>query len=133
LLGICRGLQVINTALGGTLYTDIPTQYDSLLSHNTPENLGREYFAHEVTIVKETGLAGIVGASVLPVNSFHHQAVKRVAPGLQVTATATDGLVEGLELPNQRFFMGVQWHSECLPDEIAQRALFTAFIRSAFE
>jgi putative glutamine amidotransferase len=131
LLGICRGTQVVNVALGGTLYTDLPTQFDSRLPHNTPENLGREYIAHEVTIVKETVLAGIISGYKLSVNSFHHQAVKQVAPRLQVNATAADGLVEGLELPGRRFFLGVQWHPECLPRESVQQALFTAFIRSA--
>jgi Predicted glutamine amidotransferases len=131
LLGICRGLQVINAALGGTLYTDLPTQYASTLVHSTADELGRDYAAHEVTISQGTRLAGILGESQLRVNSFHHQAVKRIAEGLKVAAHASDGLVEGLENPELHFFLGVQWHPECLPNEAAQRALFSAFTQAA--
>lgn len=131
LLGICRGIQMINVALGGTLYTDIPTQYNSQLVHDTPKEKGRDYPAHEVTIINGTALAGILKKSALMVNSFHHQAVKQPAPALLVSAKASDGLIEGLELPGQRFFVGVQWHPECLPAESEQRALFNALIRAA--
>jgi putative glutamine amidotransferase len=131
LLGICRGCQVINVALGGTLYTDIPTQVNSPLVHNSARELGRDYLAHEVTIIIGTDLAAILGEFTLMVNSFHHQSVKQVGAGLRVSARASDGLVEGLELPGQRFFLGVQWHPECLPLLKEQQALFEAFIQSA--
>jgi putative glutamine amidotransferase len=131
LLGICRGCQVINVALGGTLYTDIPTQVNSPLVHNSASELGRDYLAHEVTIINGTDLAAVLGESTLMVNSFHHQSVKQVGAGLRVSARASDGLVEGLELPGQSFFLGVQWHPECLPLLKEQQALFEAFIQSA--
>ena len=131
LLGICRGVQVMNVALVGTLYTDIPTQYPSTLLHDTPEDKERNYLAHEVTIAEGTVLSGIVRQEKLKVNSFHHQAVKQAADCLHVSARAADGLVEGLELPGLRFFVGVQWHPECLGRYAEQRALFEAFIRAA--
>ncbi|MHC1740306.1 MAG: gamma-glutamyl-gamma-aminobutyrate hydrolase family protein [Anaerolineaceae bacterium] len=130
LLAICRGVQIVNVAIGGTLYTDIPSQYESSLDHDTPRERGRDFFAHEVTIIEGTVLARILNLPHLMVNSFHHQAVQKVAAGLKVSATADDGLVEGLELPNHPFFVGVQWHPECLPEQPEQRALFETFIRS---
>ena len=131
LMGICRGIQVINTALGGNLYTDIPSQYDSRIAHYTPIDKKRDYLAHEVTIVAGTRLNEITGQAALQVNSFHHQAVQRVSDRLQVSASASDGLIEGVEIPEQRFFLGVQWHPECLPQSKEQQALFSAFIRAA--
>jgi len=131
LLGICRGMQVIDVALGGTLYTDLPTQYDSTIEHNTPDEKGRDYCSHEVTIKPGTVLAEILKSTRLAVNSFHHQGIKQVPPGLRVNATAGDGLVEGVEMVGKRFFIGVQWHPECLPQQAEAKALFTAFIRAA--
>jgi putative glutamine amidotransferase len=133
LLGICRGFQVINVALGGTLYTDIPEQFATKIQHNTSEEYGRDALAHEVTIIEGTVLAGILKQPGLLVNSFHHQAVKQIAPELKVSSIATDGLVEGLEMVDKRFFIGVQWHPECLPLQAEQRALFEAFVQTAGE
>ena len=133
LLGICRGFQVINVALGGTLYTDIPEQFATKIQHNTPEECGRDALAHEVTIIEGTVLAGTLKQPHVPVNSFHHQAVTQVAPGLKVSAKAADGLVEGLEMVGKRFFIGVQWHPECMPLRTEQRALFEAFVQIAGE
>jgi putative glutamine amidotransferase len=88
--------------------------------------------AHEVTIEAGTRLFEIIGKSKVRVNSFHHQAAKVIAPGLKVTAHAAgDGLVEGLELPDQRFFLGVQWHPECLHNYPEHQALFKAFVEAA--
>ena len=130
LLGICRGTQIINVAMGGTLYTDIPSQYHTELTHNTPLDQGRDFLAHEVTIMAESRLNAILGSDKLMVNSFHHQAIKNVAVKLTVSATAADGLVEGLELAEQRFFVGVQWHPECIWQKPEQQKLFKAFIRA---
>ena len=131
LLGICRGMQVINVALGGTLYTDIPEQFVTTVSHNSSNERGRDHIAHRVTIVEGSILSGILQVPDLGVNSFHHQGVDRVASGLQVSAIAEDGLVEGLEMAGKRFFVGVQWHPECLTRQKEQRALFEALIRAA--
>ena len=131
LFGICRGMQVINAVMGGTLYTDIPEQYDSKTAHNLPEENGRDYPAHEVRIIEGTRLAAIMEKKLLHVNSFHHQGVLKVAEGLVVNATASDDLIEGLEYPVQRFLIGVQWHPECLQKSSEQRALFETFIHAA--
>jgi putative glutamine amidotransferase len=130
-LGVCRGMQVMNVALHGTLYTHLPTQISSKLDHNTPYDQGRNFIAHEVTIEAGTHLADILGKSKLPVNSFHHQAVKTTAPTLKISAHATDGLVEGVELPDLKFFIGVQWHPECIQEYKEQQLLFQAFIQAA--
>jgi putative glutamine amidotransferase len=130
LLGICRGLQVMNVALHGTLTLDVPTQFPTTIQHDRPYGQARDFIAHEVTIEANTRLAEIIGKDQIPVNSFHHQAVREMAPGLKVNARSTDGLVEGLEMPGSRFFMGVQWHPECLQKHSEQRALFQAFIQA---
>jgi len=132
IFGICRGLQVMNVALHGTLYTHLPSQLNSKLDHNTPYDQGRDMIAHEVTIEAGTRLFEIIGKSKVRVNSFHHQATRLIAPGLKVTAHAIgDGLVEGLEFPDHRFFLGVQWHPECLRDYSEHQALFKAFVEAA--
>jgi putative glutamine amidotransferase len=132
LLGICRGLQVINAALGGSLYTDIPEQFPTELRHDTKEiSRSRSYEAHEVRIIPETKLFSILKETPLRVNSFHHQAVLEPAKGLKISAYASDGLIEGLELPGHCFLAGVQWHPECLQRKSEQRALFNAFVQAA--
>ena len=131
LLGICRGVQVMNVMLHGTLYVNIPTQFNSKLDHNTPYDQGRDLIAHEVTIEAGSRLAAIIGKDSIPVNSFHHQAARDIAPGLKISARATDGVVEGLELPDHRFFIGVQWHPECIQARPEQQALFKAFTKAA--
>ncbi len=127
-LGICRGMQVINVALGGTLYTDIPNQFPSNLDHNTPVKLGRNYLSHEVTIDTKSRLYDVFRQKNLLTNSFHHQAVKLVGNGLIVSARASDDLIEAVEEPNQKFFIGVQWHPECLQTIDEHKKIFSAFI-----
>lgn len=130
LLGICRGMQVINAALGGTLYTDIPAQYPTEINHDTTDLFdSRDFLAHEVRIVEDTRLSSIIARPTVRVNSFHHQAVLALAKKLKANAYAEDGLIEGVELPEHRFLIGVQWHPECLPDLPEQRKLFKAFIQ----
>ena len=131
LLGICRGMQVMNVALGGTLYTDIPTQFPSTLKHNTPDSKGRDYIAHEVTIETGSRLLAIIEKQKIETNSFHHQAVQKIAANFTVTAHTSDGLVEAFEIPEKRFFIGVQWHPECIQKHIEQQKLIKAFIQAA--
>jgi putative glutamine amidotransferase len=127
--GICRGLQLINVALGGTLYSDIPDQYPTQTQHSTPDEKGRDFVAHEVEVDQNTTLGRIMGAGRFKVNSFHHQAIQKIAPDLVVTAHATDGLIEGVELPGEEFqLLAVQWHPENLIDHEPQLKLFTAFV-----
>lgn len=124
-LGICRGFQLLNVALGGSLYTDIPTQRPSKINHSTLES-----DAHEVTVETHSRLFQILGSEHVRVNSRHHQAVRNLADGLQVTASASDGLIEAFELPGGRFFQAVQWHPENLPHRPEHRRIFESFIKS---
>jgi putative glutamine amidotransferase len=131
LLGICRGVQLLNIALGGDIYQDIEAQTGSSVCHNQ-HTLGDEAW-HEVEISEGSRLAGYLGQRRLAVNSFHHQACRRPGEGLTVAATAVgDGLVEALEDPDHAFFLGVQWHPEIGPDA-ASRSLFLGFVQSARE
>jgi putative glutamine amidotransferase len=128
LLAICRGPQVVNVALGGTLIQDIPSETPGALSHNSQDE--RSARVHDVTIDKGSRIADAIGDSTISVNSFHHQAVKDVAPGLKVTARAPDGIIEGIEPENDDWWMmGVQWHPEEMNDspDPWDRGLFRAF------
>ncbi|MGN0395133.1 MAG: gamma-glutamyl-gamma-aminobutyrate hydrolase family protein [Coprococcus sp.] len=109
-LGICRGIQFMNAYLGGTLYQDINTEYDSRIEHHMTPPYDRE--VHKVTVMEDTLLADILGAGVMPVNSYHHQAIKKIAPGVSQMAVSEDGLVEAISVDGQRFAIGVQWHPE---------------------
>ena len=132
-LGICRGIQVINVALGGTLYTDIADQHTGALRHDYYPNIPRDYPAHTVQVNAASRLAGILGCTHVEVNSLHHQAVQRVAPGLTPTAYAPDGILEAVELPEHPFGLGVQWHPEWLQAHAPMQALFRAFVQAAVQ
>jgi putative glutamine amidotransferase len=109
-LAICRGMQVLNVAAGGTLMQDIPSALPSAAPHavNDPKNA----IAHPVKIAPGSRVAELLGLTQVDVNSRHHQAVNRPAPGLVVTATAPDGIVEAVEKPDARFCVAVEWHPE---------------------
>ena len=132
-LGICRGMQVINVALGGTLYTDISDQLPNALHHPHQDGTPYAYLAHSIQIQKNSRLAAILKADDLMVNSLHHQGVKDVAPGLTTVAQSPDTLVEAVEMPGHPFGVAVQWHPEWLPDSAQMQALFTAFVQAAAE
>lgn len=129
-LGVCRGVQVMNAAFGGTLYQDLPREWPGDLQH--AQNAPRDHVAHQVQVVPGTLLATILGSETVYVNTFHHQAVNRLAARCIVNARSGDGLIEGLEHPDYRFVLGVQWHPENLfrKEESALR-LFAAFVESA--
>jgi putative glutamine amidotransferase len=131
LFGICRGLQVINVALGGTLYTDITDQLPGALKHPCYPEYPRDYLAHSVMIKVSTHLTAITEKNQMKVNSMHHQGIKDLGVGLTLSAMSPDGLVEGIELMFHPFFLGVQWHPECLPNSPADQALFSALVRAA--
>lgn len=134
LFGICRGHQVINVALGGTLVQDIPSQTGTPLTHDQEDGLPRNNRLHDVTIDSASRLASILGTTQLSVNSLHHQSVQKPAPGALVTAHAPDGIVEALEIPDKRFALSVQWHPEDLYEgDAMQQALFTSFVEAARE
>lgn len=129
-LAICRGIQVVNVALGGTLVQDIPTECASKINHDQPE--ARAMRVHDVFIEPGSKLANAVGGTKVEVNSSHHQALARVADGLRVTAKAMDGVIEGAEWQGDYWWMlGVQWHPEELLSDASDwdRGLFRAFAR----
>jgi putative glutamine amidotransferase len=131
-LGICRGHQVLNVALGGTLVQDIPSQVETTLKHDQPDGLPRANRLHTVEIAEDSHLASILSETRLSVNSLHHQSVAEVAPGVKVTATAPDGVVEALEIPGKPFVLSVQWHPEDLyAEDPAMARLFEAFVSAA--
>jgi putative glutamine amidotransferase len=133
LLGICRGIQLLNVAAGGTLWQDIPSQCPQALRH-MDDGHGRERrrLLHSVEVAPTSAAAGLLGGGALPVNSIHHQAVRRVAPGLRVAAMAPDGIVEAIEVPGHPFAMAVQWHPEDLwIQDRRQAALFAGFCDAA--
>jgi putative glutamine amidotransferase len=135
LLGVCRGLQAINVAAGGTLYQDIRSQRPEAIKHDyfsVSGNYPRDLLSHEVQVHKESRLAAILGQETVAVNSMHHQGIRRLAPGLVPTAYAPDGLIEGVEGTNGRFLVGVQWHPEELTEkDPVHRRLFAAFLEAA--
>jgi len=109
-LGICRGIQFINAHLGGSLYQDLPTEYDSKVEHHMSPPY--DIAIHKVKVLDGTLLAKILGAGEIGVNSYHHQAVKSLADGLTKMAVSEDGLIEAVEVKNQTFAVGIQWHPE---------------------
>jgi putative glutamine amidotransferase len=116
-LAICRGIQVLNVALGGTLVQDIPSQIPAALPHAPKQ--GRGTRVHEVVVDRHSRLAGVLDADMLTVNSSHHQSIARLADGLRITARAPDGIVEGAEWDGDDWWaLGVQWH----PEELIQTA-----------
>jgi len=129
--GICRGLQVINVALGGSLYEDLLDQRPNTIRHQFVLGMPRDFLAHTVQIEPESRLASILQLSETKVNSLHHQGIHKVAPGLKITATAPDGVIEGIELPDYPFGLAVQWHPEWLQTNPAMQALFRAFVNAA--
>ncbi len=132
-MGICRGFQLLNVTLGGALYTDIADQFSAELPHAHEEGRAYDFPAHEVDITAETRLARFLGGTRFAVNSLHHQGVQRIGQGLIPSAHATDGLLEGVELPGNPFGLAVQWHPEWMPDSAPMQALFTAFIEAVLQ
>jgi putative glutamine amidotransferase len=132
LFGICRGQQVVNVALGGTLYQDLAADGGTTLPHRCRPEDGGAFLTHAIEILPRSRLHRVVGAGRLEVNSFHHQAVRDVAPGLQVTATSpADGVIEGLETPDG-LVLTVQCHpEELIADHAWARALFSDFVVTA--
>ncbi len=131
---ICRGMQLLNVAMGGTLIQDIPSQVPGALEHSVPEP--RAHVAHEVWVAKGTRLSELLADTMedgetCHVNSRHHQSVAKVAPGFEVTATSPDGVVEAMEMPGAVFCIGVQWHPENFWRTGEFRSLFEGFVAAA--
>jgi putative glutamine amidotransferase len=132
LFGICRGHQVMNVALGGTLLMDIPHEVGTAVTHSLGSlQPDRMKLLHTVEVENGSCLSKAVGSGTVSVNSIHHQAVRDLAPGLHATAHAPDGIIESIEAPGARYFLGVQWHPEELfENHPAMRALFQSFADS---
>lgn len=131
ILGICRGIQVLNVACGGTLWQDVQVEGVVKESHNQ-EPKPRDALVHDVELESDSLLVRTLGASHLRVNSLHHQAVREVGASLRAVAWSSDGLIEGLEMPSAKFVVGIQCHPEELSRNEAWAArLFTAFVEAA--
>ena len=133
-LAICRGVQVLNVAAGGTLVQDLPSQQPSGLQHSLVES--KNAIAHDVAVAPGTQLASVLGERLSPegriaVNSRHHQAVRDVAPGFVTSAVAPDGVIEAIERPDGPFCIGVQWHPENFWRTGEFAPLFRRFVESA--
>ena len=131
-LGLCRGIQVVNVALGGTLYQDLAADWPQAMKHDyfPTGGFARDYLSHDVTVTAGTRLAGILGDRAM-VNSMHHQGIRTLGRDLTASAHAPDGLIEGIETAGS-FCVGVQWHPETLTDaHPAMARLFDEFIAAA--
>jgi len=137
IFAICRGVQVLNVACGGTLVQDIPSQVTGALAHDLPVPPNQSYsLAHEIWLEKDSLLSNLMrerlsDTDACEVNSRHHQAVKDLAPGFLVSATAPDGVIEAIENPAKRFCLGVQWHPENFFRTGEFRPLFEGFLEAA--
>jgi putative glutamine amidotransferase len=133
ILAICRGIQLLNVAAGGSLYQDIPAQVDGALRHSYKlAESPWERSTHAVQLQADSRVQKIFGITLICTNSFHHQAVKEPGAGLIVTGRTEDGIVEALESPTHRFVVGVQWHPEGMfSSDPVERKLFAAFVASA--
>lgn len=129
ILGICRGLQLINVAFGGTLYQDLESGFPHALQHDQKSK--PEEATHTVTLTACTKLQQVMQENVILTNSFHHQAIKDLAPGIMVNAYAKDGIIEGIESKEDAFVLGVQWHPELMLSKHPKMLkLFRAFIEA---
>jgi putative glutamine amidotransferase len=137
LLAVCRGVQVMNVASGGTLFQDLSAQRTGGLKHDyfpAHGRYSRDMIAHDVQLEAGTRLSRIIGADAIRVNSMHHQGIKTLGEGLVANAYAPDGVIEGVETESDQFMVGVQWHPEDLTDgDPLMRKLFDAFIEASAE
>ncbi|MDO5399261.1 MAG: gamma-glutamyl-gamma-aminobutyrate hydrolase family protein [bacterium] len=130
ILGICRGIQLINAVLGGTLYQDLPSQINSPLEHHQKPPYDKPI--HDVTIIENTPLHHLLRKEVLAVNSYHHQSVKDLSDKLLPMAKADDGIIEAVYMPDKKFVWGVQWHPEFSHISNADsRKIFSEFVKQA--
>ena len=132
ILAVCRGAQLVNVALGGTLYQDIPTEVDTNTVHRQSEP--KNVFSHSVRTVENTPLSTLLGMETIPVNSFHHQAIKMLGNGLEVMALADDGIIEAVYRTGTQYLRAYQWHPEGLfENDIYSRLIFSDFIKACVE
>jgi putative glutamine amidotransferase len=130
ILAICRGMQVLNVARGGTLVQHLPDLGDGI-AHRQSAPASEP--SHGVALAADSRLAKIAGCDRIEVNSFHHQAIDRIGVGLEPVGWSDDGVIEGVEAPGDAFIVGVQWHAECLTERPEQARLFTSLVEAAEE
>ena len=131
-LGICRGLQLINVLMGGTLFQDLPSEFQGTccIEHHMKPPYSR--VCHQVELVQGGPLCKLLGRNSMGVNSYHHQGIKKLAPGLKATAVAEDGLVEGIYAPDREYIQAVQWHPEFMsPGDADAGKIFRSFIEGS--
>ena len=129
-LGVCRGMQLLNVATGGTLYQDLSGQHPSAITHCNREQ-PRNYLTHQVFLEPDSLIASVLGTREFPANSLHHQAVKTPGKDVRISGHAADGVAEALEIPGYRFMLAVQCHPEEIYSEVAACArLFQAFVQA---
>ena len=134
ILGICRGIQLLNVAAGGSLYQDIPAKVPNSLHHSHRHGDPFDRRAHAIEIETSSRLAAALGVPRLDVNSLHHQSLKDIGPGLQIVSRAPDGIVEAVEGKSDAFVVGVQFHPEWMLDSDSRMlGLFRAFVQAARE
>ena len=128
ILGVCRGIQLLNVVLGGTLYQDVPSQYSDKVAHSMEAPYNRA--AHGIRVVEGTPLAELPDFN--GANSRHHQAILDLAPGLEIMAYSEDGLIEAVRMPDKKFVWAVQWHPEAYWEEnCGHSALFRELAKAA--
>ena len=129
-LGICRGQQLINVALGGSLYQDLRYQGATRVDHSDADGRARDALIHTVRLDPDSKLAQLIDETSVEVNSLHHQAIKEIGKGLQVSGQAPDGVIEAVEDKGRRFLVAVQWHPEELPGVPWVERLFAGYVRA---
>jgi putative glutamine amidotransferase len=133
-LGICRGHQVLNVALGGTLIQDVPSLMDTPITHDVDNSRPGGNYVHTVQINPASRLVAIFDKTTLTVNSMHHQSLRQPGPGVHITAHSPDGVIEATEVPSKQFVLSVQWHpEEMFAEDADMQRLFKAFVDAARE
>ena len=128
ILGICRGMQALNVFCGGSLYQDIPSEYETQTIHTKTKP---DVAFHNITVLPDTLLSEIIGTGEVKINSYHHQAAKKIAPGFEIAAYSEDGLVEAIYCKDKKFVLGVQWHPERSHNEVpANKIILNIFIKT---
>ena len=128
MLAICRGVQSMNVALGGTLWRDLATEMPNAAKHNYYPDYPRNKRTHGLNVTPDSRLAQLLQATSVEVNSLHHQACREVAPEMRQVAVAPDGIVEAAEIPNHPYAVGVQWHPEWIQNTPDQQGLFAGLV-----
>ena len=129
LIGICKGMQIMNVALGGTLHQKIPNRNNTPVSHSIPQR--RTYVTHEATLSPKSFLKELFNGSKIGLNGGHQQAVNQLSDSLQASATAEDGIIEAYEGREYPFLLGIQFHAELLEHSDAHRIIFKRFVEAA--